>query len=129
MSSQALNPSAVCPPVGLYSQAILTVGAGRWLHISGQIGVRPDGKLAEGFSEQADVAWSNVQAILRAADMDVADLVKVVTYLTDVDNMPAFGPVRTKYLGDARPASTLVIVKSLARPDWFVEIEAVAFKP
>ncbi len=104
MSLQALNPPAVCPPVGLYSQAILTAGVGRWLHISGQIGVRPDGKLADGFSEQADVAWSNVLAILRAADMDAADLVKIVSYLTEADNMSAFGSVRTKYLGNARPA-------------------------
>jgi enamine deaminase RidA (YjgF/YER057c/UK114 family) len=79
-------------------------------------------------TEQADLAWSNLNEVLRAAGLEVADLVKVVTYVTDETQLAALGPVRLKYLGDARPASTLVVVKALARPEWLFEVEAVAFK-
>ncbi|UHL64696.1 RidA family protein [Paralcaligenes sp. KSB-10] len=127
MSMQALNPPQVGEPLGPYSQGILTGGSGQWLHIAGQVGVRPDGSVAEGFSEQADIAWSNIQEILRTAGMTVAHLVKVVTYITDEAELSLLGPVRLKYLGDARPASTLIVAKALARPEWKVEVDVVAF--
>ena len=100
--------------------------AGRWLHISGQVGVRKDGSIPEDFKGQAHCAWENLVAVLAAAGMTVADLVKVNTYLTDRSQHPQFSPIRAKFLGDARPASTLVVVAALARPEYLVEVEAVA---
>ena len=100
--------------------------AGRWLHISGQVGVRKDGGVPEDFKGQAHCAWENLVAVLAAAGMTVADLVKVNTYLTDRSQHPQFSPIRAKFLGDARPASTLVVVAALARPEYLVEVEAVA---
>ena len=55
--------------------------------------------------------------------------VKVTTYLVDGADMSKLGPVRGGFLGDARPASTLVVVKALARPEWLFEVEATAFLP
>jgi enamine deaminase RidA (YjgF/YER057c/UK114 family) len=125
---QRLNPDTTAPPVGLYSQGVVTPGSGRWLHIAGQVGVRRDGTLGEGFEAQAQAAWENVVGVLAAAGMAPGDLVKVTTFLTDAGHLPQFGAVRAKFLGDARPASTLLIVKALARPEWLVEVEAVAWK-
>src|SRR3546814_1409860 len=71
LSVQTLNPPKVCAPVGPYSQSVLTTGSGRWLHIAGQVGVRQDGALASGFAEQVDVAWTNIQEILKAAGMKI----------------------------------------------------------
>ncbi len=124
---QTLNPTTIAAPFGPYSQGIIAPAAGRWLHIAGQVGVGPDGALAEGFEAQARTAWSNLIAVLVAAGMTAADLVKVTTYLIDPADVPRLGPVRGHFLGDARPASTLVVVRALARPDWSIEVEATAF--
>ncbi|VTU24128.1 Enamine/imine deaminase [Variovorax sp. PBL-E5] len=125
--SESLNPSTVPAPAGPYSQAIVVTGPGKWLHISGQIGVGADGATAEGIVQQTTLAWQNLVAVLAAAGMTVDHLVKVTTFLVDASHLSAVGPVRTRFLGSARPASTLVIVKELAKKEWLVEVEAVAF--
>ncbi|GAA5232477.1 RidA family protein [Verticiella sediminum] len=127
--SNRIDPDTVVPPAGPYSQAILSEGHGRWLHVSGQIGVLPDGALAGDFSAQARATWDNLLNVLAAAGMGVADLVEVTTYVVDPADLPALGPIRAGYLGDARPASTLVVAAALARPEWRIEVQAVAFQP
>jgi len=128
MTSQILNPTAIAAPVGAYSHGVLAPAAGQWLHVSGQIGVRPDGVLGTGFSEQARLAWGNLMAVLASANMNESHLVKVTTYLTDAADLKDLNPVRTGFLKAARPASTLLIVKALARPEWLFEVEAVAYR-
>ena len=128
MAVFGINPPTAPAPIGAYSQAILTSGSGRYLHISGQIGLRLDGSLAQDFAGQADAAWANIAAILEAAQMNASNLIKVVTYVTDASCVQQLGPIRLKYLGDNRPAATLVVVKSLIKPEWLIEVEAVAFK-
>jgi 2-iminobutanoate/2-iminopropanoate deaminase len=121
------NPGTIAAPAGAYSNGVSAPGGGRWLHIAGQIGVRPDGTTAGTFAEQAEVAWQNLLAILADAGMSAADLVKTTHYLLRGDDLKEYSQVRSKYLGSARPASTLVIVHTLARPEWLVEVEAVAW--
>ncbi|MCY7308549.1 MAG: RidA family protein [Rhodoferax sp.] len=128
MTLQKLNPSGIAAPMGAYSQGILAPAAGEWLHISGQIGVQPDGTLAAGFAAQAKVAWENLVGILEAANMDVSHLVKVTTYLVDGDHLKELNAVRSAFLGSERPASTLVVVRQLARSEWLFEVEAVAYR-
>ncbi len=60
--------------------------------------------------------------------MGVEDIVRIDAYVTSPDVVPAFRDVRGEVIGDARPASTLLIVAGLALPDWCVEIEVVAAK-
>lgn len=130
MGNQIIKPTEVAAPSGPYSQAIATRSdGGTWLHIAGQIGVDINGNLAKGFEAQARQAWANLVATLAAAGMGVTDLVKVTTYLVDQADMPRLGPVRGAFLGEARPASTLVIARALAHPDWLFEVEATAFRP
>jgi enamine deaminase RidA (YjgF/YER057c/UK114 family) len=123
-----LNPKAVIQPGGPYSQAVLTPASGHLLHISGQVAMRLDGSIPADFSEQAELVWMNLSAVLTEAGMDISHLVKVVTYVTDAASLPQLGPVRMKFLGENRPASTLVVVSALARPEWKIEVEAVALK-
>lgn len=127
--NRVITPTDVAAPMGPYSQGIASQGTGTWLHIAGQIGVAPDGRLQAGFEAQARQAWTNLVAILRAAGMDVSHLVKVTTYLVDAADLPLLGPVRTGFLGVARPASTLIVAHALAHPDWLFEVEATAFLP
>ena len=82
----------------------------------------------QGIEAQADACWRNIVAILAEADMDVGDLVKITTYLVNADHIAAAGEARARYFGDARPASATIIVKALVKPEWVIEIEAVAAK-
>ena len=127
--SRIVTPTDVAAPVGPYSHGIVSEGSGAWLHVAGQVGIDPQGRVAAGFEAQARQAWSNLVAVLAAAGMDVSHLVKVTTYLVDGADLAQLGPVRGGFLGSARPASTLVVVKALARPEWVIEVEATAFRP
>lgn len=122
------NPTTIAAPLGAYSNGIATTAGGQWLHIAGQVGVLPDGSLADGLEAQADAAWRNLLAVLADAGMGVEHLVKVQHFLTDPVDLPAYGAVRARHLGQARPASTLLFVAGLAQPGWKVEIDAVAWR-
>jgi len=118
----------MAPPAGAYSNGISAPGSGRWLHIAGQVGIAADGTLPEDFEQQAHWVWSNLLAVLADAGMSVANLVKVNHFLVRPNDMAAYATVRAGYLTDARPASTVLIVQALAKPQWMVEVDAVAWK-
>ena len=120
------NPSAVAPPFSNYSHGIEAPAGGRWLHISGQVGVTPEGKVVHGSEGQIEQAWRNLLAIVEAAGMAPRNLVKVTTFLLHRDDLAAARAVRDRMLQGATPASTLLFVAGLASPEWVVEIEAVA---
>jgi enamine deaminase RidA (YjgF/YER057c/UK114 family) len=120
------TPDTVAAPFGPYSHAMEVPGGSRLLYISGEIGVQPDGVVPEGIEAQAEVLWRNLTAILDDAGMGIGDLVKITTFLVNVEDAAAAGAARAKYFGDARPGSATVIVKALLQPSWLIEIEAVA---
>ena len=76
--------------------------------------------------EQADQAWWNVMEALNAVGMGSSDIVKVTAYLIEESEYGAFAAARQKYIGEAQPASTALIVKQLVSPEWRVEIDIVA---
>ena len=123
-----INPPTIAPPFSRYSQAVEVPAGARWLHISGQVGVRPDGTLEEGFTAQAERAWDNLLAILAAAGMGPVDVVKANVYLTRGSDLAESRRIRDAKLAGAAPASTLAVVAALANPAWLFEVEAVAAK-
>jgi 2-iminobutanoate/2-iminopropanoate deaminase len=112
--------------IGAYSDAVEVAPGARWLAISGTPGLAPDGSISPNFDDQATQAWSNVCTALDAAGFTVADLVKVTQYLTDPADIPTHAGIRSRFLGEARPASMLVIVPALVWPEMSIEIEAWA---
>jgi enamine deaminase RidA (YjgF/YER057c/UK114 family) len=60
--------------------------------------------------------------------LDIKDLVKVTSFLTRPGDVPAYGKIRDRFLGDMRPATTLLVVQALARPNLLIEVEAIAAK-
>ena len=100
----------------------------QYLHISGQVGVDADGKVVDGIEAQCDWAWRNIEAILKTAGMDLTDVVKMTSYLVDPEHGDVLRAVRGRYLGDHRPASTLLYISRLALPELLVEVEVVAGK-
>ena len=123
MTLKAHNPRT---PLANYSHGIEVPPNARWLHISGQVAVDKDGKTPERFEDQVQLVFDNLRAVLAQAGMSPKDLVKVNVYLLRPEDIPALRAARDAFQGDARPASTLVIVSRLVRPEWLVEIEAIA---
>jgi enamine deaminase RidA (YjgF/YER057c/UK114 family) len=120
------NPQDVHVPLGLYSHQIEIKGNERLLVISGQVGMRQDGTVPEDPLEQIDVAFENIFRNLRAAGMDVKDLIKLTYYLVgEIDTAKRRELVTSKLQGH-QPCSTLLYVAGLASPIYKVEIEAWA---
>ena len=114
------------PPVeGSYPQAVEVTGPTRWLYISGQIPVAPDGSLADDFTSQCEQVWDNIETQLAAAGMTLDNLVKVTTFLSDRDWALENREVGVRRLAGRQPALT-VIITGIFDEDWLVEIEAVA---
>jgi reactive intermediate/imine deaminase len=113
------------PPLSHYTDA---VRFGDLLFISGIPPLDSEGKLVgkDDAVAQTECILSGMQNVLERAGMDFGDVLKVTVYLTDISHRTAINPVRIKYFGEARPASTLVEVSALAVPGMLVEIEAIA---
>jgi enamine deaminase RidA (YjgF/YER057c/UK114 family) len=129
MTKGSIHDIGVASQIGQYSDAVETSATGRLLFISGTPGLAADGTLPETFEGQADQAWKNVIAILERAGMGTEHLVKVTQYLTRVEDIPKYRPIRSKYLTDNRPAAMLAVIPGLVRPEFLIEIEAYASAP
>ena len=103
--------------------------AGNLIWISGTVGVGADGKIPEDVAKQFEIAIANMDACLKAVGAGAEHVVKVTVYLTDVDDRKRINPIRQRYFGQHRPASTLVEVSALVLPELKVEIEAQAVLP
>lgn len=120
------NPQGVHPPLGSYSHQVEIRDRERLLVISGQVGMREDGSVPEDPLEQIEVAFDNIFRNLRAAGMDVKDLIKLTYYLVgEIDTGKRRELVMSKLQGH-QPCSTLLYVAGLASPLYRVEIEAWA---
>lgn len=120
------NPSTIAAAFSSYSLGVEAPAQARWLHLSGQVGVAPDGSLAEGAEAQMETAFRNLLAILSAAGMGPHDLVKITVFLTRGEDVGLYRQVRDRMLAGATPASTLLVIAALADPAWLVEIEGIA---
>ncbi len=114
------------PYHGIYAHGVETPAGARILHISGQVGVSPEGQLPDGFREQCVQALSNVASVLRDADMELSDLVKLSFFLVRREDMDMLVDVRKELLDGVRPAITTIFVAGLVSSAWLVEVEAVA---
>jgi enamine deaminase RidA (YjgF/YER057c/UK114 family) len=123
-----ITPASIHPPAANYSHATGVPPNARWLYLSGQVGVAPDGTIPDGAAAQAELCFANIDAILREAGMAPADLVRLTTYLLDPRDRAGYMVVRDRFVGSPPPASTLVVISALADPRYRIEVEAVAAK-
>jgi 2-iminobutanoate/2-iminopropanoate deaminase len=103
--------------------------AGNLIWVSGTVGVAADGNIPADVVEQFEIAIANMDACLKAVGAGAEHVVKVTVYLTDVADRAKINPIRQRYFGPHRPASTLVEVSALVLPQLKVEIEAQAVLP
>lgn len=117
---EIIYSNAAPEPVGPYSQAILS---GDTLYCSGQIAM---GHLDEDVAAQTKTACENVRAVLKAADMELENVVKTTCFLADIDDFAIFNGIYEKYFGH-KPARSCVAAKALPKGA-LVEIEVIAVK-
>jgi len=124
------NPPTLSKPTG-YTHIVEVTGPGKTIYISGQIAFDKDGNVvgAGNMKAQAEQVFKNLQAALDAVGAKFSDVVKMNTYITDMEQAPAVREVRARYFGDTTPASTLVQVVHLVRPELMLEIEVIAALP
>jgi len=127
---EKLVPDNIMAPFNnAYSHGVVIPPNARILHLSGQIGALPDGTVPEDGDAQAENVWRNIVTIVRAADMDVGDIVKLTAFIVDASVYPAYAAARNRDLaGLEPPASTAIIVPALVLPEWKIEVEAIAAK-
>ena len=129
MRTTRSNPGTVAAPIGTYSQGVLVeTGDAVWIHVSGQIAIDVGGNLVGPGDVRAQTrqVFENLKAILEANGATFADVVKIGTYLTTLDDLAGMREVRSEYLTSEPPASTAVQVVALVVPEALIEIDLVA---
>lgn len=121
-------PTTIAPPFARYSHGFETRPGARLIMTSGQLGLSADGAVPDGAEAQAAICFANIEAIFAAAGAAVGDCVKLTAYVTDRRHMAGYMAARDAWLNGVAslPASTLVIVSGFSRPEFVVEVEAIA---
>jgi reactive intermediate/imine deaminase len=124
-----INPSKLSKPNG-YSH-IVVAPPGEVIYLSGQVALDENGKVVGTGDIQAQTkqVFENLKSALTASGASFANLVKINFYLTDVTQIQKVRDVRDQYIQEEPPASTLVEVKALARPELMIEVDGIAVIP
>jgi 2-iminobutanoate/2-iminopropanoate deaminase len=113
--------------IGNYSDGAVVGPNARWMYVSGTPGLDPaTGKVPDGIVAQAELMWQNVFATLKAGGMRPEDLVKTTSYIVRREDVAEYVKIRAKYLGDIRPAQLLLVVDGHIKPEFLIEVDAIA---
>ncbi len=126
MASRPLSPTSIRAPFARYSHGIAVPAGYRLVLTSGQLGARSDETIPADAEAQADLCFDNIAAILAEDGMTLANIVRLNAYVTAREHMQGYMRSRDRQFPGAPPASTLIIVSGFVRPEFFVEIEAIA---
>lgn len=122
-----INPPGLATPTG-YTHVVVAADR-RTVYVAGQVALDSTGKLvgAGDFRAQAEQVFANLRRALASVGASFADVVKSTTFITEAKQVPALRDIRTRYLDPKHlPASTLLVVSALARPELLIEIEVIA---
>lgn len=128
MNRQIMS-NRVAAPTSHFVHAVEVPATSRLLYVTGQIPLTTDGQTPTDVGEQCDLVWQNIFNILKEAGMGVRDIVKIQGFVVRPSDMPAYRAARERALKDHKPASTMICISALGRPEWLVEIECVAAQP
>lgn len=124
MAIERIQPDGL-PESALYSHIVRT---GNLVFIAGQVAQDADGNVLGGgdFSAQAVQVFENLKRCLAAVGLDLTKLVKLSIYVTDARFRDPLREINRRYVPSDKPVSTLLVVAALARPEYLIEIDAVA---
>lgn len=120
------TPDTIRAPFANYAHGIEVPAGYRLLVCSGQLGVTPDDQVPDDVEAQAELCFANIVEILHAAAFSVDDIVRLNAFVTDRADLAGYMRARDRFVGARAPASTLMIVSGFSRPEFKVEIEALA---
>jgi enamine deaminase RidA (YjgF/YER057c/UK114 family) len=124
---ELIGPDTMPRSAGYSQIALVTEGC--LVFVAGQVALDTSGNLVgkNDFRAQVRQVFENLKAAVEAAGGTMNDLIKLNTYMLDLSHLSAFRESRDQYVNlKAPPASTLVQVTGLFRPEFLVEVEAVA---
>src|SRR5262245_53602211 len=120
------NPTdGVYPATSDYVHALEVRAPSRFLFVSGTMGLDPTGVAGSSLTEQLDLVWSNLSAILASAGMTVDNIVRLTSYLRDTSYAGPNAAARNAALGGRLIPTTAIVTQTLA-DDWLIELEIIA---
>jgi len=110
-----------------YSQAVVTEG-GRTVWLAGQVAAEDSAgrSLAADFDGQVREVFARLGRTLEEAGGRLSDMVTMTVFITDARLGDRFTQLRCEIFGDDFPASALITVAGLARPEMLVEVQGIA---
>jgi enamine deaminase RidA (YjgF/YER057c/UK114 family) len=120
------------PEQDLENDLCQAVVAGDTVYLRGQVGQDLDTSKSVGIGDverQAEQAMANIDLLLREAGSELSHIVKVTVMLVDIRHREPVYRVMGRWLRGVHPVSTGIVVTALARPEWLVEIDAIAVIP
>jgi enamine deaminase RidA (YjgF/YER057c/UK114 family) len=124
-----LSPRSIHPAFSQYSLGIEVSSRSRYVFCSGQVGIKADGTIPSDCAGQTRICFDNIAAVLAEAGMGFGDVVKLNAFVTSREHLAEYMKVRNELFPEPFPASTLMVVSGFARPEFVVEIEAIAAIP
>lgn len=128
--ADAFNANGLPVPFGIFSGAAWEP-EGKVLHISGYVSQDAEGNLVGvgDMKAQTDQVLKNIKAVLASVGGNMSDIARVTVYVTEMSTLSEIHEVRADYFQQPYPASTLIQVSRLVRPEYMIEIDAVAVIP
>ena len=123
MAIERVNPENVYHLTGLSA----TVKVGNTVHISGQVALDINmNTVGDDAATQLKQIYKNLDDLCQAHGGSLANMVKTITYITDLSQYAAVSAAREEAYGDNPPANSTLVISALAKPEWLVEIEGIA---
>lgn len=126
-----LNPPNFTKALGAYSHGIsVDVGDCELIFLTGQLAMNEnnDAVAPNDVEKQAEYVFQNIQKILAEAGSNLEDVVKVVIYLTNINDFAKISPIRNKYFQTSKPASTLIEISKTVKEGCDVQVDVTAVR-
>lgn len=129
MGTVEVRSATLRQPLGVFSQAMKVSGPGSFVFVSGLTSRAPDGSVigAGDITVQTETILKTMQALRGEARGGLENVVEVVVYIRDMNDVTEIHEVRRRYFKEPYPASTVVEVSRMVSPEHLIEIEATAF--
>ncbi|MEQ5844323.1 RidA family protein (plasmid) [Paraburkholderia acidicola] len=126
----AVNPPNVWSPFGAFSMAVVQ-GDGQVVHLKGQVSLDRHGQVVgqNDIGAQVRKVLENIRDILATMGGQMADVISVIHYATDIDAFMSTGSIRREFFAAPYPVTTTVQVARLYHPELMIEIAAIAEIP
>ena len=128
--AKTYNPPTVWKPFGAFSM-VKILGEGQLVHLKGQVSLDREGQVVGKGDMRIQVRQTldNIRTVLASIGGEMADIISLTQYATDIEQFMASGDVRKEFFSEPYPVTTTVEVARLYHPDLLIEITAIGEIP